>query len=140
MAKIEVYLHFDGTCAQALKFYEQALGAKIAYAMRYDQQPDPSQVPPDSGDRILHSNLQVGDQMLMASDVPAGYPVSNGGGISVSLHYADVAEAKQVFAALSEGGTVKLPGGETFWAPFFGMVVDRFGTPWMVGAGETKSF
>ncbi|MGH9001800.1 MAG: hypothetical protein ACRDYV_01605 [Acidimicrobiia bacterium] len=24
--------------------------------------------------------------------------------------------------------------GETFWSPMFGMCVDRFGTPWMVGA------
>jgi PhnB protein len=31
-----------------------------------------------------------------------------------------------------EDGTVTMPIGETFWATRFGMLVDRFGIPWMV--------
>ena len=37
-----------------------------------------------------------------------------------------------MFAALSEGGQVRMPLEKTFWAERFGMFVDRFGTPWMV--------
>jgi len=29
-------------------------------------------------------------------------------------------------------GTVTMPFAETFWAARFGMLVDKFGTPWMV--------
>jgi PhnB protein len=29
-----------------------------------------------------------------------------------------------------------MPLEETFWAPRFGMVVDRFGVPWLVSAEE----
>jgi PhnB protein len=48
------------------------------------------------------------------------------------LKPADAAEADRVFAALAEGGTVEIPIAETFWARRFGMVVDRFGIPWLV--------
>ena len=35
-------------------------------------------------------------------------------------------------AALAEGGTVRMPLGKTFFAPRFGMLLDRFGVSWMV--------
>ncbi|MGZ3362940.1 MAG: VOC family protein, partial [Xanthobacteraceae bacterium] len=41
-------------------------------------------------------------------------------------------EAERVFHALAESGTVRMPIQETFWAKRFGMLVDRFGTPWMI--------
>ena len=44
-----------------------------------------------------------------------------------------VAEARRTFDALAEGGKVTMPFEKTFWAEGFGMLVDRFGTPWMVG-------
>jgi PhnB protein len=31
-----------------------------------------------------------------------------------------------------------MPFGPTFWAKGFGMLVDKFGTPWMVSGGEMK--
>jgi PhnB protein len=40
--------------------------------------------------------------------------------------------ADRIFAQLAENGNVKMPIQETFWASRFGMVDDRFGTPWMV--------
>lgn len=52
------------------------------------------------------------------------------------VHYSttDVDRARTVFAALSEGGNVEAPGEATFWSPFFGVVRDRWGTPWQVSA------
>jgi PhnB protein len=52
----------------------------------------------------------------------------------VSASVPNTEEAKRVFDALAEGGQVNLPLGPTSWAPAFGMLADRFGTPWMVGA------
>ena len=31
-----------------------------------------------------------------------------------------------------------MPFGKTFWSAGFGMVVDRFGTPWMTNTAEQK--
>ena len=53
-------------------------------------------------------------------------------GFSLSLIYPTDAEARGIFDALAEGGQVTMPMQETFWAKAFGMLVDRFGTPWMV--------
>jgi PhnB protein len=44
----------------------------------------------------------------------------------------DTARAEGIFGALADGGTVTMPFAETFWAARFGMLVDKFGTPWMV--------
>jgi PhnB protein len=95
-------------------------------------------VPAEQADLIIHAALTVGDDLLMASDDPTG----DGGpvkGVAVSYTVKDTAEAERVFAALVEGGDVTMPMAETFFAPKFGMCVDRFGTPWMVSAEPAAS-
>ena len=57
-------------------------------------------------------------------------------GVSISLMYDDVAEARRVFAALAEGGRVTMPIEKTFWVELFGSAIDRFGTSWMVNGGK----
>ena len=74
----------------------------------------------------------LGDDILMASDDPTTEDFGPVHGMYVNYSVADVEEAKRVFDALAEGGEITMPAGETFWAPMFGMCVDRFGTPWMV--------
>ena len=37
---------------------------------------------------------------------------------------------------LAVNGLIKMPPTETFWAHRFGMVVDQFGTPWMINCGK----
>ena len=53
-------------------------------------------------------------------------------GFSLWLTVADEAEADRVFAALAEGGEVRMALAKTFFASTFGMVTDRFGVGWMV--------
>jgi PhnB protein len=67
----------------------------------------------------------------MGSDAPPGRQ-QKPQGFSVNLGFKDPAEAERIFHALVESGTVTMPFGETFWATRFGMLVDRFGIPWMV--------
>ena len=43
-----------------------------------------------------------------------------------------VAEAERIFGSLAESGTVRMHFEPTFFAYGFGMLVDRFGIPWMV--------
>ena len=57
-------------------------------------------------------------------------------GFSVSVDTNDLAEAAAIFAALADGGTVNMPFSPTFWAKGFGMVKDKFGTPWMISSGN----
>jgi len=129
--QLNPYLSFNGQCETAFKFYERSLGGKIMFKMTYGESPMAEQVPPKSRGRILHITLKVGDRILMGADAPPQY-YSTPAGFSVSINTADIAEAERVFAALSENAVVKMPLGETFWAARFGMLVDQFGTPWMV--------
>ena len=94
--------------------------------------PSEEHAPPEWRDKILHASLAVGDNLLMGSDAPPDdYETPKG--ISVSIHIADPADAERVFHALAENGTVQLPIQQTFWAARFGMLVDQFGIPWMIG-------
>src|SRR5687768_257037 len=136
MPQIDAYLFFDGRCAEAMRFYERVLGAKLAALLPYSDMPDAAQVPPGAADRIMHASLELGDgRTLMASDCAPGEPYEGMKGFAVSVSYDDVAEAKRVFAALAEGGKTTMPIDKTFWAEAFGMCSDRYGTPWMVSGG-----
>jgi PhnB protein len=128
---LNTYLMFDGTCETAFKFYEKVLGGKIVAMMTYAEMPGATEMSKDSKNRIMHARLQVGDKLLMASDSPPGrFEAAKGFNINISVKTA--AEADRLFDALSVKGTINMPIQETFWAKRFGMLVDQFGTPWMI--------
>jgi PhnB protein len=129
------YLNFNGKCREAFKFYEQCLGGKIVAMTTHGETPAAEHVSADWQDRIMHARLLVGDAVLMGSDSPPEY-FEEPKGFAVTLQIDNPAEAERVFRALAEGGTVRMPIEETFWAVRFGMVTDRFGTPWMVNCDK----
>jgi PhnB protein len=129
--KINPYLMFNGNCEEAFKVYADVFGGKILAMMPHRGSPAEAQTPPAWQDKIMHAALQLGEQTLMASDAPPDYqkPMS---GFAVSVDLPTSGDVERAFAALSKGGTVTMPVGETFFAKSFGMVTDRFGTPWMI--------
>ena len=133
MPQVIAYLGFDGTCAEAMRFYEQTLGGKLEVLLRSADTPMAAQMPPEWGDRIMHARLALpGGGVLYAGDAPTNVPFEGIKGISITLNYDTTAEAETAFAALAEGGQVTMPMQEAFWAKRWGMLVDRFGTPWIV--------
>jgi len=137
MQKLDSYLFFDGNCADAMRFYERTLGGKLQL-MTHAQSPMADQTPPGSADRIMHARLELEGGALMASDSMVGQPYGGMKGFSLSLSSPDVAQGKRTFDALADGGSVTMPFQKTFWADGFGMLVDRFGTPWMVNVESGK--
>jgi PhnB protein len=136
--KLNPYLMFNGQCEAAFKFYEQCLGGKITAMMTYGESPEPSmieQLPGEWHNKIMHTSLIIGDQELMGSDNPPEY-FDEPKGFSVSISLDDPVEAGRIFHTLAENGKVQMPFQQTFWAYRFGMVVDRFGTPWMVNCDQ----
>jgi len=131
---IQPYLFFNGNCEEALEFYKKAIGAEVEMVMRFKDSPDPhppGMVPPGWESKVMHTSFRVGQTTIMASD---GCPGEGGGfkGFSLSLTVPSESEADRVFAALAQGGEVKLPLTKTFWSPRFGMLQDRFGIGWMI--------
>lgn len=129
------YLHFDGQCEAAFKFYEKCLGGKITFMMPHEGSPVADTVPAEWRSKILHATLKVGDDVLQGADVPPNH-YQKPHGFSVSINTNDPADADRVFHALAENGSVQMPIQETFWALRFGMVTDRFGVPWMINCGK----
>ena len=84
----------------------------------------------------MHATLLIGDQVLQGADAPPGQASSRPAGFSVALHFDEASEGERLFGALAQDGTVHVPFQATFWAIGFGMVTDRFGTPWIVNAGQ----
>ena len=136
--QIQPYLFFDGSCEQALQFYQRALGAQVETMMRYKDNPEPAppgMVPPGYGDKVMHASVRIGDSVVMAADdCTGGSPKPQG--YALALSGGDAAEARRHFDALAEGGQVTMPLGKTFWSPAFGMLRDRFGVHWMVMAAH----
>jgi PhnB protein len=127
------YLFFSGNCREAFTRYQEIFGGQLDMMTMGDMPESEQPAPAEQADLIMHAAIAFGESLLMGSDDPTG----DGGpkkGISVSYNVTDVDEAKRVFEALAEGGEIQMPMGPTFWAPAFGMCVDRFGIPWMVGA------
>ena len=135
--QLNPYLLFNGQCEAAFKFYEKCLRGKIDAMILHEGTPAADQVPAEWREKILHARLVVGDQVLMGSDAPPDR-FQKPQGFSVSLGIKDPAEAERVFHALSESGTVRMPIQKTFWAERFGMLVDRFGIPWMVNCEKAE--
>ena len=131
---IEPYLFFAGRCEEALEFYESSLGAKREMLMRFDDSPEAmpeGSIPPGWGNKVMHASFLVGGGRVMASD-GCGTDEAGFTGFALSLAPADEAEARRLFDALADGGTVEMPLGKTFWSPCYGMLTDRFGIAWMV--------
>ena len=133
--QIQPYLFLDGRCEEALEFYGKTLGAKIEMMMRFKDSPDQTMIRPGSENKIMHASFRVGDTQVLTSDGMCQEQAAFQG-FALSLSVADQAEGERCFAALADGGEVRMPLAKTFFAPCFGMVADRFGVTWMVIAAS----
>ncbi|MDR3470825.1 MAG: VOC family protein [Devosia sp.] len=140
MAQAIPYLAFDGTCAEAMRFYEAtlSLGAKLVMMVSGGDSPMAQHIPPEHAHRILHARIAFADgSLLYAGDTPAEMPFDGMKGVTITMNYPTAAEAERVFAALAEGGEVLMPIAPMFYAKRAGMLTDRFGTSWAINGEVT---
>lgn len=139
MAKVNVYLLFNGDCEEAFNFYKNAFGKEFQMISRFkDMPPAVGQAPMNSelSERIMHISLPISNEtVLMGSDggVDWASQYRVGNNFSVSVSAESKKEADRLFNALSDGGIVTMPMQDTFWGEYFGMLVDKFEIGWMIG-------
>ena len=136
MSQLEPYLFFNGNCAEAMRFYEKALGGKLEMMMKASEAPGGAGHTDGNPDAILHASVLVEGRHLMASDWMSSDPYPGIRGVSISLVYPKVDEAKRKFEALAAGGKVVMPMDKTVWVESFGMLTDRYGANWMISGGK----
>ena len=129
--QINAYLTFNGNCEEAFAFYQKSLEGKILSMFTYGSTPMAESTPSDWLAKIVHARMEVGGNLLMGSDAtPDRYAPPKG--MQLNIGVTDTSEAERLFHILAEGGQILMPIAKTFWAERFGMLVDRFGIPWMV--------
>jgi PhnB protein len=135
---MNAYLSFRGECEEAFTFYEECLDGKKGELFRYAGTPLAEQVPADWQNKVMHGSLAIGGQVLMGGDV-APHRYEKPKGFSLSLQIESPTQAERIFELMARDGTVVMPLEKTFWAARFGMLVDRFGIPWLInceGSGQ----
>ena len=141
MKALNPYLNFNGNAEEVFNFYKSVFGGEFAMLMRFKDVP--ADVPMDGcvegepardeGNLIMHIALPIGNNVLMASDVPSHMgQVTTGTNINLSINVESKEEADRVFAGLSAGGSIQMPMDNMFWGDYFGMLTDKYGIQWMV--------
>jgi PhnB protein len=132
-SRLNPYLSFRDNAREAMEFYRSVLGGELAISTfgEYGQADTPL------ADLVMHAMLETPSGFtLMGADTPPGMDYEAGSSISVSLSGDDVEALRSYFAGLAEGGTVVTPLEVQMWGDEFGMLVDRFGTQWLVNISQ----
>jgi PhnB protein len=130
--RIQPYLFFNGRADEAIAFYEQTLGARLAMRLRFKDNPDAAAPMPEAqAEKVMHARLEIGESVLLLSDGHSGEGPSFEG-FSLTLNATSAEEVDRLFAALSDGGVVVQPPQKTFFSPRFAMAKDRFGVLWVM--------
>ncbi|MBV9963675.1 MAG: VOC family protein [Parafilimonas sp.] len=128
------YLHFNGEAEEVLNFYKDVFDGEILVISRYGD--SPMQANEDWKNKIIHSRLKFGDNLIMISDSHNGQLANKEGNIQLSVEVDDKKKIEEVFNKLAESGKVTMPLAKQFWGATFGMLQDKFGVNWMFNHEE----
>jgi PhnB protein len=128
--KIDVYMSFDGNCAEAFAFYHSIIGGELS-VMRYKDSPMAKDTPPEQLERVIHAELICGAATIKGGDAPPQF-TTKPQGFCISLSVDTPQEADKIWAGLSDAAMIQMPLSETFWSPKFGMLIDKYSQPWMI--------
>jgi len=146
MASVSTYLNFSRNTEEAFNFYRSVFGGEFFGngIMRMGDVPTmPGQPPMSEEDKklVMHVELRIlGCHSLMGTDAPEsmGFKLTFGNNSFINLQPDTRKETDELFAKLSEGGTVQMALQEMFWGDYFGSLTDKFGVQWMFNCGEKK--
>lgn len=141
MLNTDIYLHYNGQCEAAFKFYQSVFGGNFQTAQRYRDMAGSDKMNEADKDRMMHISLKLTPATtLMGSDLPSADDESFqlGTNYHICLQSESEKEANKLFLALAKDGKVEMPMNKTFWGAYFGMLQDQFGIRWMISYTYTK--
>lgn len=135
MALINPHINFNGNAEEAFTFYKSVFGGEFSKLIRLKDLESP-EFPVDERDanKIMHIALPIGNNTLMANDVPEsmGRVNENENRSKITVSTESREEADKLFNGLSAGGTVEFPIQDSPWGSYFGMFRDKYGIEWMI--------
>ena len=135
MPTINPYINFNGNAQEAFNFYKSVFGGEFGDIVRFkDLESSEFPVPENEANKIMRITLPIGDNVLIANDVPAsmGRVSENENRSKIAVSAKSLAEAEKIFTGLSKGGTVEMPLDQSPWGTHFAMLRDQFGIEWTV--------
>lgn len=108
MAKVNVYLNFNGNCEEAFQFYGTVFKTENTGVIRYSNMPADPNLPPLSEadkNKVLHTSMPMNEStMLMGADVVEGFggKLTYGNSTYIMLDTTSLEEAQTYFNALSK--------------------------------------
>lgn len=134
MGAINIYLNFNGNTEEVFTFYKSVLGGEFVMIQRFGETPEADRVSDTEKEKIMHISLQIGNNVLMATDAlkSLGHQVTEGTNFHISFTADSIEEADKIYNGLSSGGIKTIPMAKQFWGAYFGMLTDKFDIQWMV--------
>jgi PhnB protein len=135
--RLNPYLSFKDNAREAMAFYQTVFGGKLEMSTfkEFNASQDPSEA-----NKIMHSMLEADNGItFMASDTPSRMEYQTGTNYSMSLSGDNEAELRGYFEKLAAGGNVTMPLEKAPWGDTFGMLIDKFGVPWLVNIASQKA-
>ena len=135
MATINPYINFNGNAEEAFNFYKLVFGGEFGMITRFkDIASAEFPVGEKDAEKIMRIALPIGNNMLVANDVPEsmGRVNENENRSKIAITAGSKDEADKIFNGLSVGGTVEMPMAESPWGTYFAMFRDKFGIEWTV--------
>jgi PhnB protein len=135
MPKINPHLNYNGNAEEAFTFYKSVFGGEFSKIMRFkDIASDEFPIAEEEANKIMLIALPIGDNTLMANDVPASMGTTNENEhrSKISIAAQSREEADAIFNGLSVGGMVEMPIMDSPWGSYFGMFRDKYGIEWMI--------
>ena len=135
MALINPYINFNGNAEEAFTFYKSVFGGEFSKIIRFKELSSPElPVSEKEANKIMHIALPIGNNTLMANDVPEilGRVNENENRSKISISTDTREEADKLFNGLSAGGEIEMPISDSPWGSYFGMFRDKYGIEWTV--------
>lgn len=135
MAKINPHINFNGNAEEAFNFYKSVFGGEFVKIIRFkDIASSEFPVAVNEENKIMHIALAIGENFLMANDVPEsmGRTNENENRSKIAISAESKEEAIMLFDKLSEAGQLEIPLEESPVGSYFGMFRDKYGIEWMV--------
>ncbi len=131
MARINTYLTFNGNCREAMKFYHECLGGKLAF-QTIGESPMSEKMTEKIKGYILHATLLKDDLILQATDITDEPELIKGNSVSLLLVCSSEKEVRSLYKKLSSGGKQTQPPKINFWGAMFGNLTDKYGHHWLL--------
>ena len=137
MAKVSIYLNFQGNTEEAFNFYKSVFNTEFIGPVMYHEGIPPQEGMPsfsaEDKSKVMHVCLPIlGGVNIMGTDMleSMGHKLVIGNNITINLEPDSKEDTDRLYSLLSEGATECAPMSQQFWG-YWGCCLDRFGIRWM---------